>query len=217
MGGPTRVYLIARDAYNGLLLWKRHREMQFRREDAGRTAPFYEPRSVLATDGERVFAVLEPGGPLTALDAATGETVWISDKALLGSPTDILLHDGALLVTGGKTISSLDPKTGAKKWGVKGGGNLVADEDCVFMQGKDSSTITCLDVRTGNQLWQKDCGKGVELFSCVSGVLVCRKGGVHGIVHYGFSAKDGSLLWTYKGGTGIPYVAGGGIICHFPR
>lgn len=207
VGGPGRLYLAARDAHNGLLLWKRKLLVPLRGTvEDGRTSAYYGPRSMPATDGERVYATLEPGGPLAALDAATGRTVWTTEKSLLGSPYDLLLHEGAVLVTEGGTLSSLDPKTGVKKWSVKGGGSLVAGEGRVFMQGRDGGPITCLDARTGNQSWRKDPGRGVELFSCVSGVLVCRGG--RG-VHHGVSAKDGALLWTHQGGMGIPYVVGG--------
>jgi len=78
------------------------------------------------------------------------------------------------------------------------------------VQDGNRSLVTCLDAGTGDRIWQKDhskeVGRALKVYSYASEVLVCRGG--RG-VHHGLSAKDGALLWTHKGGQGIPYVAGG--------
>ena len=69
--GPERI--IARDAFNGRILWKKiHR---------GRRGKYGHP---LVAGGECLYTVLEPGGPLVSLDAASGEVRRIYKD--LGSP-----------------------------------------------------------------------------------------------------------------------------------
>jgi outer membrane protein assembly factor BamB len=69
-----RWQLIARDAFNGKLLWKRD---IIDWEPIGRpyrTGPTQLHRRLVAV-GDRVFATLQDNGPVTMLDAATGETL----------------------------------------------------------------------------------------------------------------------------------------------
>ena len=66
--------LVARDAFSGVLLWKRPIELWEGHLRDFRTGPSDLARRLVAV-GDRVYVTLGYGEPVTALDAATGETV----------------------------------------------------------------------------------------------------------------------------------------------
>ncbi|MHC4581239.1 MAG: class I SAM-dependent methyltransferase, partial [Planctomycetota bacterium] len=66
--------LVARDAFNGILLWKRPISSWAWHRRKFRSGPVQLPRTFVA-EGERVYAALGLEAPLTAIDAATGKIV----------------------------------------------------------------------------------------------------------------------------------------------
>ncbi len=81
-GMPDQWHIVARDAFSGVLLWKRKmgawgsRAWSYWTE--GHAARFNHPlhvRKRLVASDESVYATLDFNGPVVALDAATGETV----------------------------------------------------------------------------------------------------------------------------------------------
>ena len=71
---PPKWSLIARDAFNGTILWKRPIETWHTHLWPLKSGPAQLPRRLVAV-GDRVFVTLGLDAPLTALDAATGKTV----------------------------------------------------------------------------------------------------------------------------------------------
>jgi len=71
---PSEWRLIARDAYNGTLLWKRDLPAWNTRQWPLKSGPAHLLRRLVAV-GERVYVTLGLEAPVSALDAATGETV----------------------------------------------------------------------------------------------------------------------------------------------
>ena len=186
--GPVRQNsLIARDAHNGLFLWKK------------KTA---KGRPPLVLKGERVYTVLEDDGPLLALDAKTGRIMHTYEKTR--HPGQLVLIDDSLVVELPEGMGCLDAKTGDLKWQqpIRPKKLLSADGRVYFhtdagRRGGESS-FGCLDLKTGEQVWLKSTkswGKGtVELIFCEAGVLVAAgSDGTHAV-----SAEDGSHLWVYK-------------------
>ena len=85
-GLPDRWMLVARDAFNGTLLWKRQidqwgwSEWSDHSYGHGRwNQPTHIARRLVAVD-DQVYATLGFNAPLTALDAATGETLMTYDE-----------------------------------------------------------------------------------------------------------------------------------------
>ncbi len=106
--GPTATYenvadkwfLVARDGFNGVLLWKRPLgdwgwKQWTANWHARNNQPFQMPKRLVAI-GDRVFATLGFNSPLTELDAATGEIV----RTFRGTEytDEILFHDGLLVL-----------------------------------------------------------------------------------------------------------------------
>lgn len=69
---PPKWALIARDAFNGVVLWKRPIERWHTHLWPLKSGPAQLPRRLVAA-GDRVYATLSLDAPITALDAATGE------------------------------------------------------------------------------------------------------------------------------------------------
>ena len=66
--------LIARDAFNGTILWKRQIAKWFPHTWPFKSGPAYLPRRLVA-DGDQVYVTIGINAGLSALDAATGETI----------------------------------------------------------------------------------------------------------------------------------------------
>ncbi len=96
---PDKWFLVARDAFNGVLLWKRPIPewgwRQWAAEWLGRfNIPIHLPKRLVA-DGDRVFVTLGFNAPLTALDAATGRLLCVYEGT---EYTDEILYRDGLLV-----------------------------------------------------------------------------------------------------------------------
>lgn len=150
-GLPDRWTLIARDAFNGLLLWKRpieHWGWSVWSDHAyghGRwNHPTHIARRLVASD-DRIFVTLGFNAPLTALDAGTGKTVMTYDQAPLAD--EILYKDGTLIVSVndepqqpgritekppvGKSVVALDAQTGKRLWKATGFTGIASKADAI--------------------------------------------------------------------------------------
>lgn len=169
--------LFARDAFSGVLLWKRpltgFGEFEF--EDAGPaqatvwnvwSSPLGLHRRAVV-QGDRVFATLAYRGGLSALDAATGATVW-EDKVYFSAKGIVCLNladgkvycldaaDGALVWrfrVAPAELMIVDDGRVASKWPVSG--SLLVQDGVVFAPAGRSSfldggiQVAKLDVATG--------------------------------------------------------------------
>jgi hypothetical protein len=92
---PSKWSLIARDAFSGVVLWKRRIDQWFTHLWPLKSGPAQLPRRLVA-DGDRVYAALGLEAPLVALDAATGDTVRTYDGT--AATEEAILSDGVLFV-----------------------------------------------------------------------------------------------------------------------
>jgi len=133
---PDQWALVARDAFNGLLLWRVPMPEWGWRTWSPRftcrfTIPTHVPRRLVAA-GDRVYATLGFNAPLTELDAATGEVLRTFEGTQF---TDEILHvDGSLVVAINKGpqrpgdkkgdspapvrkwVAAIDPASGTMRW-----------------------------------------------------------------------------------------------------
>jgi outer membrane protein assembly factor BamB len=87
--------LIARDAFNGTILWKRPIRTWFNHLVPYKSGHGQLPRRLVAV-GERVYVTTGLNGPVTALDAATGKVVTKYGGSDLAR--EIIVSDGVLFV-----------------------------------------------------------------------------------------------------------------------
>ena len=98
---PDQWALVARDAFNGLLLWRKPiAEWGWKAWSADYRSRFNQPTQVtrrLVAAGDRVYATLGFNAPLTALDARTGRVVRTYSNTAYTS--EIYHHDGLLILS----------------------------------------------------------------------------------------------------------------------
>jgi outer membrane protein assembly factor BamB len=228
---PAKWALIARDAFNGTILWKRPIDKWFTHLWPLKSGPAQLPRR-LVTDGDHVYATLSLDAPLTALDAATGETLRTYEGT--GAAEEIILSDGVLFVLANDAVQKPDYDgsrrfargAGAKFWdeaprklvAVRADdgallwaarqrilpGTLAADEQRVVFH--DGLSVVCLDRKTGEDSWRsKPIARADEIRSFYVPILV---------LYEDPSAGSGQAVVLFSGGetaglqTGSWYTSG---------
>ncbi len=172
--------VVARDAFNGVLLWKRQIPRWAWHRQKFRSGPVQLPRTLVAV-GDRVYVPLGISAPVTALDAASGEVVRTYPQT--EGAEEVILHDGVLLVVSGsptaeqaaigpqrspearfpnqKAIVAIRAETGQTlwRWSEPESAYLVpltlaaSGRRVFFAVGKG---VVCLDGRSGNELWRQE-------------------------------------------------------------
>ncbi len=139
---PPQWRLIARDAFNGTIAWKRDIPSWISHLYYFRSGPVWLGRRLVSTEG-RVYVPLGLETPVSALDAATGETLLTysgSEKA-----EEILYHDGTLLVaTGDPKLMNRQAKTA---W--------IYSEYTVEGERPNDRAILAYEAESGKLLWKK--------------------------------------------------------------
>ncbi len=169
---PSHWALIARDAFNGKVLWKRKIDTWYTRFKGLKDGPADAPRRLVAANA-LVYTTLSLEGPVTSLDATTGQTVrTYQDTA---GTEEILLSQGELFVLIGpgsigdggrkerpvetRTIMALDASAGNKLWqasDVVAAGTMAVDNEHVYYFNFDSKKATSLERTTGEKAWTSE-------------------------------------------------------------
>ena len=153
---PSKWFVVARDAFSGVLLWKRPIPRWGSEEFSGTpdtgegvasvgrfTMPGNIGKRLVAVD-ETVYVTLGPIAPVTALDAATGDEKRV--YAGTANADEILCTDGRLIV-------SINPsKRPINAWVRKG-------EAPPAVHGKH---VCAVDVETGRVLWKQGPFSGIR-------------------------------------------------------
>jgi len=156
---PARWRLIARDAFNGKLLWKRAIPDWVTHLHYFRTGPVQLPRRLVSV-GDRVYVMLGLTAPVSCLDAATGHTLKVFDGT--DRAEEMIVHRGRLLVVLG------DPRD----WNRRA---PAIDNYWDFYEEetpKIAKSILAVDLENGKVLWRNDAHelKGlVPLSLCACG------------------------------------------------
>ncbi len=144
---PSHWKLIARDAFNGTVLWKRDIANWQNHLWPLKSGPTQLSRRLVSTDNE-VYATLAFDAPLTALSAATGETLRTYEGS--DATEEIILRDGLLFVVVRKSSSELVRYTPLN--GTVGDQALVGRE---FFWNEEPRVVMAFEAATGKQLWAK--------------------------------------------------------------
>jgi len=152
---PSQWRLVARDAFNGVLLWKRPvphwgSEAFSGTDNTGRgvtTGRFTMPPHVgkrLVAVGDTVYVTLGAAAPVTALDAATGE-----QRRVYGETA----RADEILCTGGRLIVSINPPAEARP--------PVAERDAP-PSAPPGKHVCAVDAASGRVLWKRGPFVGVR-------------------------------------------------------
>jgi outer membrane protein assembly factor BamB len=197
---PEKWTLIARDAFNGKLLWKRpladwgSHEWKKR---ALRSVPLTIPRRIVA-QGDRLFVTLGYDAPVSVLDAATGKILATYEET--AGVEEIRCVDGILILRkGGNLVVAVDVETGRKLWEVTGRiqqFSLAAQNGRVFYQ--DGAAVLCLRVSDGEEFWRAQGKSPASLLVIHDGrVLLLRKQQIEAL-----SADTGKSIWAVNSRVG---------------
>ncbi len=210
---PTKWTLFARDAFNGVLLWKLPLK-QWDEKNWGNTALRAIPeeaRRRLVADGEKLFVTpAYVSSPVSLLDAGTGDVLDTYDQT---KGTQEFLLAGNLLVCrisgksgagqgSGGNITAVSPASGDLIWKT-GELNLLpnmfaAAGDKVFFIHQDQGKylLSALDLQTGRKLWNSPVsGEFLRLMASQGKAIVLEEKRV-----MAFNAENGRKEWQYERG-----------------
>jgi len=220
---PSEWYLVARDAFNGVVLWRKPIGTwadHLRRFRSGPPDLAFR----LVTGDDRVYITLGIDAPVSVLDAATGDLLWvykgsentrqilhIRDKLVLLIDTqpqttnqiDSEIRRGLRPAPGVRAIVAADASSDKILWRKEIESlvhpTLAAQGSRLFYQTQDN--LFCLDIDTADELWREPIDmelKGHEV-GWESPTLVVQDG----VVYYAdfkqitaYSAEDGRQLWS---------------------
>ena len=146
---PPQWRLIARDAFNGSLLWKRDMGPWHNHLWPLKSGPQSMARRLVAV-GDHVYVTLRVDGPVTALDAATGETIRTYEETKVTE--EILCDDGVLFLSvagEGQPLRS-DPN---REFGSVAEIKAATSEPIWTTAPR---IVMAVDVVSGKVLWQKE-------------------------------------------------------------
>jgi len=182
MHHPAQWKLIARDAFNGKLLWKRDIDSWITHLHSFRSGPAQLPR-LLVSVGNRVYVTLGIDAPVSMLDAATGRTILTYEGS---EKTEEIIHydDMLLTVTGDLDIMNAEAPRISGYW------ELTVDRE-----PEVDKSVVAYRAGTGEILWKKT-GDNLARITPLS--LTAHKGRVFFLdsdnLHC-VSSKTGDDLW----------------------
>ena len=209
--------VLARDAYNGILLWERPIAKWFPHLCGWTQGPRQLQRKLVAVD-DRVYVTLGYHAPLSVLDAATGEPVRVYDDT--EGTEEILWHQGILLLV-------VRDVTAARRQQYAKWQDLTTQADSPLLrrepreplvrafrstENQAPSTILALDAATGQILWKKSGAdtaglRPLCLRACGQHVYCQRQGGLHC-----FDLRSGETVWKSNAWT-LHAVSDKAVVC----
>ncbi|MEZ6065420.1 MAG: PQQ-binding-like beta-propeller repeat protein [Planctomycetaceae bacterium] len=145
---PPQWKLIARDAFNGTVLWKRDIENWQTHLFPLKSGPTQLARRLVAVD-DVLYVTLGYEAPLTAIDANTGETLF--EFAGSGNCEEVIVSDGIIFLVANRNnlelidYAPLNPVVGDQK--------TVAD---TRHWDQKPRVVMAYEAETGKQLWAKE-------------------------------------------------------------
>ena len=146
---PSHWRLIARDGFNGTILWKREIPRWASKDFGLKSGPAHLLRRVVAV-GDRVYVTVGIDAPTSILDAATGETLTTCESSDMTREI-VVADDTALLVVGHERSRLPDyRRVGTYTWS-----NTKASNEQWGWEGTTRSIVAC-DAVKGKLRWKKE-------------------------------------------------------------
>jgi outer membrane protein assembly factor BamB len=174
---PGRWFLVGRDAFNGVLLWKQPISSWAWERHGFRAGPVQLPRLLVANEG-RVHIPLGMNQAVSSLDMATGNII-TTYKQTKGAE-EIILNEGVLLVVKGepvaeqaaihpnrrgrksftntKSIVAIQAEPGEELWTWRESDSMLLMPLTLASKGRRvffqaGNEIMCLDLKKGKLIW----------------------------------------------------------------
>jgi outer membrane protein assembly factor BamB len=146
---PSDNYLVARDAFNGTILWKRHIPEWQDHLFPMKSGPAYLPRRLVAI-GDRVYVTFGINAPVSELDAVTGETLRTFEGTK--ETSEIIVSDNTLFLVVGRPEKITKDFTSTTVY-VWDRANEARNE---WGWSKEPGQIMALDIASGHANWTKE-------------------------------------------------------------
>jgi len=177
---PARWSVAARDAFNGVFLWKKPISRWTTHTRKFRSGPVQLQR-LLVTDGDKVFVTLGLDEPISVLDAATGKDL----GTLPGTEKteEMVLKDGTLVV----------------QIGEKGSEQAILEGLIKGVDYRTTKLIKAIDVKSGKTAWRWPASETAEIMPRTltvsgDGVFCQEKGETLSL-----ALADGKVRWRTEG------------------
>lgn len=172
--------IVARDSFNGVLLWTRK---------TGKAG------SNQAVAGEHAFYLCEEDRIL-GLDAATGQE--LRTYATGVKCAQLLLEGGVLYAVAHDGVRAYDSESGKEQWTSElGAGKVVAEGGKLYLATRGNS-IACVNAGDGKTVWNKDLGGKAQILFVAQGMLVLQTPGPNGLSFMVHSGADGAHAWSFE-------------------
>lgn len=153
---PDKMALIARDAFNGVQLWRKELKSWLPSSGGGGYEWLKVPARVqrlLVAEDDKLYAPLTWNGPICELDAATGEVIRQYDES--EGTTEIICAGDMLLAMSKTGLKAFGKDSGRLLWrrdGLPATLSLAARSSraCAILDGQ----LLCLDLTSGKELWK---------------------------------------------------------------
>jgi outer membrane protein assembly factor BamB len=186
---PPQWTLVARDAFNGVLLWQRPIESWEWHLRGFRSGPTDLPRRLVAV-GNRVYVTLGYGQPVVAVDAATGKTLRQYDET--DNTQEIICCDGVLyLVVGEESPETPENLARRAEWTQEHGLPI-------YQEVRARTRLMAVDADSSRILWNKtadEVGYVMPTTLAVAQRRVFVQNTDHVIC---LDAEDGHEIWRAK-------------------
>jgi len=149
---PPDWNLVARDGFNGIELWRKKLDRWFNHLWPFKSGPTVVTRRLVAS-GDRLYAALEMGGPVSVLDAKSGDVL----QTLPGTEgAEEIVIDGERLVVVRREWLANSTNHEVKERIVNGGvaGRATAGFGWNQVAGRES--VIAFDLPTRKLLWEKE-------------------------------------------------------------
>jgi len=185
---PPDWNLVARDAFNGIVLWRKKLDHWFNHMWPFKSGPVVVTRR-LVVKGDRLFAALEMGGGVSVLDANTGAL--LHELGGTEGAEEIIVEGERLFVAKRQWLVEAD-KYNVKTKVTSGGTAARMTRNFSWNTAAGRQQVTAFDLATRKQLWQKETP--VAPFG-----LGARNGNVYvfdGQQVLSLKARSGQVNWT---------------------
>ncbi len=180
---PSKWMLVARDAFNSTILWKQPIKNWHDQLWPLKSGPTQLAKR-LVTDGERVFAPLALGAPVSCLEATTGKILATYENTV--NAEEMVLANGLLFVLANPSAWELENFTVQQNTGDQA---RVAKE---FAWNEKPRQLIAIEVATGKTLWSRE-----TKLSPLSLVADAERVVFHdGTAVVNLESKTGNQTWT---------------------